>query len=109
MGIPVIAVVSVMIGGPYLCLGWEHYEAYGLHAAAQGMLLFLCINLIVCLWELCLCYRYDLIRSTHLKRVKDGQVGPLCTKQTILFCIHSRHRITWYSCLSKDIDLLCET
>lgn len=73
--VPVFLVVCVAVGAPYLLLGWLHFEAFGLNLRAQGVLLFLCINFVVCLWELCLCYRYSLVRSTHEKRVKDGQVS----------------------------------
>lgn len=73
--IPVAAVVCLAVGGPYLWLGYEHYSAHGgINLAVHSVLLFLCINLVVCLWELCLCYKYELIRSTHGKRLKDGQV-----------------------------------
>lgn len=66
--------LCLIVGGPYLCLGWQHYVMTGVvNVAAQSVLLFLCLNFIVCLWELCLCYRYSLIHSTHQKRVKDGQ------------------------------------
>lgn len=72
--IPVAAVVCLAVGGPYLWLGYEHYSAHGgVNLAVHSVLLFLCINLVVCLWELCLCYKYELIRSTHNKRLKDGQ------------------------------------
>ncbi|CAM9933245.1 unnamed protein product [Discosporangium mesarthrocarpum] len=73
MAFPVFLFLCVVVGGPYLYLGWEHLKLYGgVNLCAQGLLLFLCINFLICLWELCLCYRYDLIRSTHLKRKKDG-------------------------------------
>lgn len=73
--IPVAAVVCLAVGGPYLWLGYGHYSAHGgINITVHSVLLFLCINLVVCLWELCLCYKYELIRSTHAKRLKDGQV-----------------------------------
>lgn len=76
MMIPVAMVVCLAIGGPYLLLGYQHYSTFGgVNFAVQSGLLFLCINLVICLWELCLCYRHALIRSTHAKRVKDGQVS----------------------------------
>lgn len=76
MLIPVAAVVCLAIGGPYLWLGYQHYSTFGgLNVAVHSVLLFLCINLVICLWELCLCYKHALIRSTHAKRVKDGQVS----------------------------------
>ncbi|CBN74943.1 conserved unknown protein [Ectocarpus siliculosus] len=72
--IPVAAVVCLAVGVPYLSLGYQHYAAFGgVNVAAQLVLLFLCINVVICLWELCLCYKHALIRSTHAKRVKDGQ------------------------------------
>lgn len=73
--VPVFAVLCLAIGGPYSWLGYQHYSAFGgVNVAVQSVLLFLCINLVVCLWELCLCYKYALIRSAHAKREKDGQV-----------------------------------
>ncbi|CAN0013794.1 unnamed protein product [Ectocarpus sp. 12 AP-2014] len=72
--IPVAAVVCLAVGVPYLWLGHQHYAAFGgVNVATQSVLLFLCINVVICLWELCLCYKHALIRSTHAKRVKDGQ------------------------------------
>lgn len=73
--IPVAAPLFLSIGGPYLWLGYQHYSTFGgLNVAVHAVLLFLCINLVICLWELVLCYKHALIRSTHAKRVKDGQV-----------------------------------
>lgn len=74
--VPVAVVVCLAVGGPWLWLGYEHYLHVDgvINVSVLSMLLFLCINLVVCLWELCLCYRYNLIRATHAKRVKDGQV-----------------------------------
>lgn len=75
MMVPVAAVLCLAIGGPYLWLGYQHYSTFGgLNVSVQSVLLFLCINLVICLWELCLCYKHTLIRATHAKRVKDGQV-----------------------------------
>lgn len=75
MLIPVAAVVCLAVGGPYLWLGYQHYSTFGgVNVAVQSVLLFLCLNLVICLWELCLCYKHALIRSTHAKRVKDGEV-----------------------------------
>ena len=75
MMIPVAAPLVLSIGGPYLWLGYQHYSTFGgLNVAVHAVLLFLCINLVICLWELILCYNHALIRSTHAKRVKDGQV-----------------------------------
>lgn len=75
MMIPVAAVLCLAIGGPYLWLGYQHYSTYsGVNVGVHSVLLFLCINVVICLWELCLCYKHALIRSTHAKRVKDGQV-----------------------------------
>eukprot|EP00903_Cladosiphon_okamuranus_P022064 g20291.t1 len=74
MLVPVAAVVCVAIGGPYLWLGYYHYSTFGgVNVAVQSVLLFLCINFVICLWEFCLCYKHALIRETHAKRVKDGQ------------------------------------
>lgn len=76
MLIPVAAVVCLAIGGPYLWLGYQHYSTFGgLNVAVHSVLLFLCVNLVVCLWEFCLCYKHALVRATHAKRVKDGEVG----------------------------------
>ncbi|CAM9247381.1 unnamed protein product [Hapterophycus canaliculatus] len=72
--VPVAAVLCLAIGGPYLWLGYQHYSTFdGLNVSVHSVLLFLCINTVVCLWELCLFYKHALIRSTHAKRVKDGQ------------------------------------
>ncbi|CAM9445434.1 unnamed protein product [Choristocarpus tenellus] len=78
MVFPVALVVCAAVGLPYICLGGAHLKLYGgINFSVQGLLLFLCINLLICLWELCLCYRYDLIRSTYLKRKKDGNTESL--------------------------------
>lgn len=113
MAIPVFAVLCLIVGGPYLCLGWQHYVMTGVvNVAAQSVLLFLCLNFIVCLWELCLCYRYSLIHSTHQKRVKDGQVRKkylllekmrrvLCT---VLYCTCRRVYISSFGCFRSAIS-----
>lgn len=86
--IPVAAVVCLAVGGPYLWLGYEHYSSHGgVNWAVHSVLLFLCINLVICLWELCLCYKYELIRSTHAKRLKDGQVCMLILHRGDCVCI----------------------
>ncbi|CAN0395331.1 unnamed protein product [Ascophyllum nodosum] len=72
--VPVATVICLAVGAPYLWLGSQHYLTHGrLSSGAQSVLLFLSINLLICLWELCLCYKYRLIRSTHTQRVKAGK------------------------------------
>lgn len=65
--------VSFVVGGPYIYLGWKHFDKYGhINVAAQALILFLLINVLICFWELCLAYRYKHINAVQTKRVKDA-------------------------------------
>lgn len=74
--VPVVAVLCLAVGVPYLWFGAQHCLTYGrVNVGAQSVILFLSINLLICLWELCLCYKYRLIRAVHTTRVKEGKVS----------------------------------
>ncbi len=89
MMVPVAAVVCLAVGGPYTWLAYQHYSTFGgVNISVQSVMLFLCVNLVICLWELCLCYKHSLIRATHAKRVKDGQVRERKAKAAAL-CVSS--------------------
>lgn len=69
----VIVWLTVVLGGIFLAMGHAHYEKYGhINFQAQTIILFLLINILICFWELALCYRYDYINKTHAKRLKSG-------------------------------------
>jgi hypothetical protein len=69
----VILWLTVVLGGAFLALAHKHYEKYGhINVQAQAIVLFLLINILICYWELALCYCYDYINKTHAKRLKSG-------------------------------------
>lgn len=104
--VPVAAVVCLAIGGPYLLLGYQHYANFGgVNVAVHSVILFLCINLVICLWELCLCYQHAVIRSTHAKRVKDGQVSYVDMDGTAVLLCWEFHRLQQGTALSLSTDL----
>lgn len=64
--------LSFGMGIPIAAASCWHISSYGVNALALALILFLHINALICLWELCLCYRHSLIRNVVAKREKEG-------------------------------------
>ncbi|CAM9620957.1 unnamed protein product [Chrysoparadoxa australica] len=74
-----ITLLSMALGSVIAGLGYLHIQAHeALNVAALCLILFYPINILICFWELCLCYKYKLIRSVWEKRQKsEDKLGPL--------------------------------
>ena len=69
--------LSLAIGPAFVYLSLAHYDSYGhVNAQAISLILFLLINILICFWELALCYRYRQIHTEHAKRIKSGYYSP---------------------------------
>ena len=63
------------MGAPMAALWAKHLELFGAaNPVAAALILFLVVNVVICVWELALAYRHDLIMAVYEKRCKDGPV-----------------------------------
>ncbi len=67
---PAIFWLSLVMGPSIVYLCWLHRRNFGSNFVAMGMIFFLLVNVLICLWELCLCYKHGLIRSGVAERKK---------------------------------------
>ncbi len=67
---PAIFWLALVMGPSMVCLCWLHRRNFGWNFLAMGMICFLLVNILICLWELCLCYKHGLLRSEVAKRKK---------------------------------------
>ena len=68
---------------PIVWAGYSHVQEFGVvNWTALALILFLHINLLICVWELCLCYRHTFIRSVVEKR---GRTRSKTLEPIILF------------------------
>lgn len=73
--------VSAFVGGLWLGLVQWHHASHGvvqpLHASLS---LFLCVNLLICLWEIVLFFHIDAVQAGFAgkkKRLERGDLGPV--------------------------------
>jgi hypothetical protein len=61
------------MGIPIGALCGMHYNLYGQwNVLAQSLIGFLVVNLVICIWELALFYRFDEVERAHERRLKNG-------------------------------------
>ncbi len=70
---PAIFWLASVMGPSMVYLCWLHKRNFGWNFLAMAMICFLLVNLLICLWELCLCYKHGLLRSEYAKRQKDEE------------------------------------
>jgi hypothetical protein len=69
----VLSFVSFVLLVPTAVLCYWHYQLYQtVNILAQSLIFFLVINILICIWELALFYRFDEITTTHTSRVNSG-------------------------------------
>lgn len=74
--LPVVVVLGSVIPSilwPCYLHTTEHKDSVNI--VALSLIGFLVVNLLICLWELCLCYRFDVIQKVYQKRLKEGQLN----------------------------------
>ncbi len=70
---PAIFWLALVMGPSMVYLCWLHRRNFGWNSLAMGMICFLLVNMLICLWELCLCYKHEFLRSEFAKRQKSGE------------------------------------
>ncbi len=70
---PAIFWLASVMGPSMVYLCWLHMRNFGWNFSAMGMICFLLVNVLICLWELCLCYKHELLRSEVAKRQKSEE------------------------------------
>eukprot|EP00611_Tribonema_gayanum_P012279 TRINITY_DN22905_c0_g1_i1.p1 TRINITY_DN22905_c0_g1~~TRINITY_DN22905_c0_g1_i1.p1 ORF type:complete len:230 (+),score=67.86 TRINITY_DN22905_c0_g1_i1:34-690(+) len=82
----IVAAYLVLIPGPIiLWLCHTHASLFGgANPVAFALLGFLVTNVLICFWELCLCYKYSYIRGVYEQRAKDDKaLGPIIVAQQL--------------------------
>jgi len=65
--------VCIVVGVPTLLLSYIHNALYqSINTLTISLIAFLVINILICVWELALYYRFDEIKVTHDARLKSG-------------------------------------
>jgi len=69
----VLLFVSLVVAIPTIILSYIHNDLYqSINVLTISLIGFLVINILICIWELALYYRFDEIKMTHDARLKSG-------------------------------------